>query len=58
MEPEKTDELEITPEMIEAGKTVFFQMMIDGDYLASAPPDKELGDILASVFSAMSGKSP
>jgi hypothetical protein len=48
----------ITPEMIEAGKEVFFRMMIDGDYLASVPSDKEIVSILASVFASMSDKRP
>lgn len=50
--------IEITPLMIEAGKEVFFRMMIERDYLASAPSEGELSDILANIFWSMSDKRP
>ena len=56
--PTGAPEIEITPAMIEAGKEAFFRMMIDRDYLASSPPDKDVSDIVASIFVSMSDKRP
>lgn len=51
------NEIEVTPEMIEAGEAVFFEEMLAGDYLAAAPVELSLRSMLANIFVSMAAKS-
>lgn len=51
-------EIEITPEMIEAGEAVFYRRMIDGDYLSGAPIDRDIRDMVTEIYSVMKSVKP
>ena len=46
-------EIEITPEMIEAGKDVFFREMIEADYLDTASREEYIAAVVAGIYRAM-----
>ena len=52
--PKNTGDVEITPEMMEAGRKVFDEWMMAQDYLAEgAPSDYEVSTLLRVIFSSM-----
>ena len=46
-------EIEITPEMIEAGERVFYEEMTKNDYLDRAPSADVLEEIISKIFCSM-----
>jgi hypothetical protein len=50
--PAPSDEIEITPEMIEAGERVFYREMSVGDYLAVTPRRRHLTETIAAIYGA------
>ncbi len=57
----KTDmqELDITPEMMEAGYARFHKWMLRWDYLADGlPGDEDVAELIGSIFSAMTASNP
>jgi hypothetical protein len=55
-EPSGNGEIEITPEMIEAGEGVFYEAMLAGDYLSTAPPASVIRAMLSAIFFSMGAK--
>ncbi len=56
--PAPVTEIEVTPEMIEAGVEVFYDSMVERDYLAGAPNESHIRAMVAKIYSAMKSAKP
>jgi len=59
--PALEEEIEITPEMIDAGKAAFSAWMVLGDdslSVQSLPPDPSVSALLSAIFRSMMARSP
>ena len=51
-------DVEITPAMMHAGREAFLETMLNLEYLAVAPTDHGLDEVVSSVFRSMSRAKP
>jgi hypothetical protein len=51
-------DIEITRDMIQAGERIFYDRMIESDYLDGAPADGVVKSLVSEIFRSMAERMP
>jgi hypothetical protein len=52
------DQIEVTPAMIDAGAGAFYRVMLEKDYLACAPNESHIREMVMAIYSCMKSANP